>query len=53
MVIQRVRMAMNERARYHWLSKTTVWRFGRMDYSTLANDGSTIAEALCEHLREN
>jgi hypothetical protein len=39
-------MAMDERARCHWLAKV-----GRMDYSTLANEGSTIAEALCEHLR--
>lgn len=47
----KVQMAMDERARYHWLAKEPVWRFGRMDYPTLANDGSTIAEAIYERLR--
>lgn len=49
----KVRMAIEERARYHWLSKEPVWRFGRMDYHTLANDGSTIAKGLSESLRND
>ena len=47
----KVRTAMEERKRYHWLAKEPVWRFGRLDYDALANDGSTIAEALLESLR--
>lgn len=48
---EKVRMAMETRARYHWPDKTPVWRFGRMSYYDLGNDESTIAEALCESLR--
>jgi hypothetical protein len=48
----KVRMAMEERKRYHWLQKEPVWRFGRMSYNDLGNDDSTIAAALCESLRE-
>lgn len=50
---ERVRMAMDARKRYHWLQTEPVWHLGRLDYSQLANDGSTIAEALCESLRCN
>jgi hypothetical protein len=49
---EKVRMAMYERERYHWLKNEPVWIYGRMDYSTLANHGGTIAEALYERLRE-
>lgn len=48
----KVKMAMDARKRYHWLQKESVWRFGRMDYSALANDGTTISEALYESLRD-
>lgn len=50
---ERVQMAMGERSRYHWLQKEPVWIYGRMDYVTLANHGTTISEALCESLRSN
>lgn len=48
---ERVQMAMHERERYHWLKTEPVWRLGRLDYYALANDGSTIAEALAESIR--
>lgn len=48
---EKVQMAMAERERYHWLQKEPVWRFGRMSFCELGNDGSTIAEALSESLR--
>lgn len=47
----RVAYAMQERKRYHWLAKESVWIYGRYDYPTLANYGSTISEAICESLR--
>lgn len=49
----KVEYAMGERARMHWHAKTPVWRFGRMDYCALANDGSDIAESITESLRSN
>lgn len=48
---ERVRMAMEERKRYHWLQKEPVWRFGRMSYGDLS-DAGTIGQALSESLRE-
>lgn len=48
---ERVRMAMEERKRYHWLQNTPVWPFGRMSYYDLGNNESPIANALCESLR--
>jgi len=50
---EKVRMAIDERRRYHWLQKEPVWRFGRMSADDLANDGSPIASALWESLRYN
>lgn len=48
---EKVRMAIEERQRRHWTVNTPVWRFGRMDFGTLANDGSEIAESIYESLR--
>jgi hypothetical protein len=49
---ERVRLAMEQRAQYHWLASEPVWFYGRMDYATLAQCDTTIANALCEMLRE-
>jgi hypothetical protein len=48
----KVREAMYERDRCHWLSDKPVWIYGRMDYGTLANHGSEIAESLAQRIRE-
>lgn len=48
---QKVEMAIDERRRYHWLQHEPVWRYGRFDYSELANVDSPIANAICESLR--
>lgn len=45
---EKVQAAMDERSRCHWLATTPVWRFGRMDYADLGQDGSRIAEYLLE-----
>jgi hypothetical protein len=46
---EKVRMAMDERARYHWLSKEPVWHYGRRTYCDLPD--TTIGRALEETLR--
>lgn len=48
----KVREAMDERERCHWLAGERVWIYGRMDYGTLANHGSEISEALSDRLRQ-
>lgn len=48
----KVQMAINERSRCHWLADEPCWIYGRMDYSTLGNYGSTISEHLYQSLRE-
>jgi len=48
---EKVRMAMDERRRYHWLQATPVWTFGRMSFHALANHESPIANAIYESLR--
>jgi hypothetical protein len=49
----KVELAMYERSNCHWLGHESVWIYGRMDYSELANHGSTIAEYLYESLRNS
>jgi hypothetical protein len=49
----KVELAMYERSKCHWLGHERVWIFGRMDYSELANHGSTIAEYVYESLRNS
>lgn len=46
---EKVREAMDVRARYHWLLKEPVWHYGRRSYSDLPD--TTIGRALEERLR--
>ncbi len=48
---KKVEHAMRERKERHWTAKESVWRFGRLSFSDLANEGSTIGEALYERVR--
>lgn len=50
----KVDYAMRERECYHYqrdITGESVWIYGRMDYGTLANYDSTIANNICESLR--
>jgi len=47
---EKVRMAMDERQRYHWLLTEPVWYFGRRSYGDLPDN--TIGRALEETLRQ-
>ncbi len=46
---ERVRMAMEVRAKYHWLQEEPVWHYGRRSYGDLPD--TTIGRALEETLR--
>lgn len=48
---EKVRTAMDVRAKYHWLQKEPVWHYGRRSYGDLPD--TTIGRALEEQLRCN
>jgi hypothetical protein len=47
---EKVRMAMDVRSRYHWLSSEPVWQYGRYGFCDIPD--TTIGRALEEMLRE-
>ncbi len=47
----KVKMAMESRARRHWLAHEPVWIYGRKCYAELCEMGCTISEDLLESLR--
>jgi hypothetical protein len=47
---EKVQMAMEQRARCHWLSDVPVWRYGRLDFCGLMDDESEIGRYLDEAL---
>jgi hypothetical protein len=48
---EKVREAMQERDRSHWLKNEPCWRFGRYDFHTLANLGTDLSEEVYEQVR--
>ena len=49
----RVELALDVRARYHWLQDEPVWPLGRLDYGEMVNRDTEITRALEESLRSN
>lgn len=48
---EKVRHAMEQRDRCHWLSRIPVWPYGRLDYDGLCARDDEIARYVCDQLR--